>query len=80
MLDTIHAFSRPITIMLDGERQVVTTPVEARNILLMEWPGERGDKHKIACSLCLDAMEGADSEPAWLAFMEAAIEAGIFVE
>ncbi len=80
MLDTIHAFSRPITIMLDGERQVVTTPVEARNILLMEWPGERGDKHKIASSLCLDAMEGADSEPAWLAFMEAAIEAGIFVE
>ena len=80
MLDTIHAFSRPITIMLDGERQVVTTPVEARNILQMEWPGERGDKHKIASSLCLDAMEGADSEPAWLAFMEAAIEAGIFVE
>ncbi|MFD2647447.1 DUF982 domain-containing protein [Devosia albogilva] len=80
MLDSIHAFSRPITIRLNGETQTITTPVEARNILLMEWPGERGDKHKIASSLCLDAMEGADPEPAWLAFMEAAIEAEIFVE
>ena len=80
MLDTIHAFERPLTIKLNGENEIVTTPAQARNILLLQWPAERGDKHKIASSLCLEAMHGADAEPAWLAFMEAAIEAGIFVE
>ncbi len=80
MLDTIHSWDRPITIRLGGDAVVVATPAQARNLLLMDWPGERGDKHKIASDLCLAAMEGASPEPAWLAFMEAAIEAGIFVE
>ena len=80
MLDTIHAWDRPITLTLNGEPVVVTTPAQARNILLMDWPAERGDKHKIASETCLAAMEGAAPEPAWLAFMEAAIEAGIYVE
>lgn len=80
MLDTIHAWERPITIKLNGEAVVVSTPAQARNILLMEWPVERDDKHKIASDTCLSAMEGAAPEPAWMAFMEAAIEAGIFVE
>ena len=80
MLDTLHAWDRPITITLGGEDIVITTPAQARNVLLMDWPAERGDKHKIASDLCLTAMEGASPEPAWLAFMEAAIEAEIFVE
>lgn len=80
MLDTIHAWDRPITVTLNGEQTVIGTPAQARNVLLMDWPAERGDKHKIASDLCLAAMEGASPQPAWLAFMEAAIEAGIFVE
>jgi hypothetical protein len=80
MLDAIHTWERPITLTLNGETVVVQTPTQARNILLMDWPAERSDKHKIASELCLAAMEGADPEPSWLAFMEASIEAGIFVE
>ncbi len=80
MLDTIHSWDRPITIRIGDKDIAVETPMEARHILLIDWPGERTDKHKIASQLCLDAMEGANGGPAWLAFMEAALEAGIFVE
>jgi len=80
MLDTIHTWARPITISLNDADLIVIGPAQARNILLLDWPAERGDKHKIASDVCLAAMEGADPEPAWLAFMEATIEAGIFVE
>ena len=80
MLDTIHTWDRPITITLNEEALVVVAPAQARNILLLDWPAERGDKHKIASDLCLAAMQGANPEPAYLAFMEATIEAGIFVE
>jgi hypothetical protein len=80
MLDAVHTWERPITIKLGGENVVVTTPAQARNILLIEWPAERTALHKIASDHCLEAMEGADGEPAWMAFMEAAIEAGVFVE
>lgn len=80
MLDTIHTWDRPLIITLNGEALVVVAPAQARNILLLDWPGERGDKHKIASELCLAAMEGANPEPAYLAFMDATIEAGMFVE
>ena len=80
MLDTIHTWDRPMTIRLNDEALVVVAPAQARNILLLDWPAERGDKHKIASDLCLAAMEGANPEPAYLAFMDATIEAGIFVE
>ncbi|KKB77154.1 hypothetical protein VW35_15660 [Devosia soli] len=80
MLDTLHTWERPLTITLNGEPLVVVAPAQARNILLLDWPAERGDKHKIASDLCLAAMEGANPEPAYLAFMDATIEAGIFVE
>jgi hypothetical protein len=80
MLDAVHTWERTITINLGGDDLVVSTPAQARNVLLMEWPAERTDLHKIASDHCLEAMEGADPEPAWLAFMEAAIEAGVFVE
>ncbi|GEM_PF-3106887 len=80
MLDTIHAWEQPITVRIGEEQLVVRTPVQARNILLMDWTAERTDKHKIASDLCKAAMEGASPEPAWLAFMEATLEAGVFVE
>ena len=80
MLDTIHTWSRPVVVRIGEENLSVLAPAQARNLLLMEWPGERTDKHKIASDMCLAAMEGADPEPAWLAFLEAAIEAEIFVE
>lgn len=80
MFATANKWKRPITITLAGRRVKVTGPVQARHILLVDWPGERTNTHKIASDTCLAAMEGADPEPAWMAFMEAAIEAGIFVE
>lgn len=79
MLDTTNRWKRPVTIRLAGRRIDVGGPVQARHILLVDWPAERTDKHKIASDICLAAMEGADAEPAWVAFMEAAIEAKIFV-
>ncbi len=80
MLDAVHTWERPITLKLGSEEVVVETPAQARNLLLLEWPAERTDLHKIASDHCLEAMEGADPGPAWLAFMEVAIEAGVFVE
>ena len=80
MIDAVHTWERPITIKLGQKEVVVETPAQARNILLMEWPSEHTALHKIAKDHCLEAMEGADPEPAWMAFMEAAIEAGVFVE
>lgn len=66
--------------MLNGIPHEVTGPAQARHILLVDWPAERTDLHKIASDVCLAAMEGANPEPSWLAFLEAAIEAGIFLE
>lgn len=80
MLDTPHLWDRPLTIALDGQTRIVSGPAEARRILLLEWPADPTDKHKAASDTCLDAMEGAAAEPSWVAFMEVAIEAGIFVE
>jgi hypothetical protein len=80
MIDAVHTWERPITIKLGDKNVVVEAPAQARNILLMEWPGQRTNLHKIASDQCLTAMEGADPEPAWMAFMEVAIEAGVFVE
>ena len=80
MIDDVHSWERPITLNLSGKDVIVHTPAQARNILLMEWPAEHTDLHKIAKDHCLEAMEGATPEPSWLAFMEVAIEAGVFVE
>ena len=80
MLETIHLWRRPLTVRFAGTDSVVTGPAEARRILLLDWPAEPTDKHKIASDVCLSAMEGAPAEPSWVAFMEAAIEARIFVE
>lgn len=80
MLDTVHTWERPITVKIGGEAITVTTPAQARGLLLMDWPAERTALHKIASDHCLEAMEGANPEPAWMAFMEAAIEVGVFVE
>ncbi|SMQ75921.1 Protein of unknown function [Devosia lucknowensis] len=80
MLDAIHTWERPITVRSADELLVIRTPTQARNFLLMDWPGDRTDKHKIASELCLAAMEGASVETAWVAFMDAALEAGLFVE
>lgn len=79
MLD-MHQWDRSVTIRLAGKDHVVLGPAEARRILLLEWPVEPTGKHKIASDVCLAAMEGASPEPSWLAFMEAALEAGIFIE
>ncbi|WMT90123.1 DUF982 domain-containing protein [Pelagibacterium sp. H642] len=80
MLDIIYKWSRPVTIMLNDTTQEVTGPSQARTILLQDWPGERTNLHKIASDTCQAAIEGANPEPSYLAFIEAAIEAGVFVE
>lgn len=79
-MESMHTWERPLTIMLAGNEVVVVGPAQARNILLVEWSLERSEKHKIASDVCLAAMQGAGAEASWLAFMELAIEAGIFVE
>jgi hypothetical protein len=80
MLDTVHTWDRPVTIKLEGVDHVVASPVQARHVLLVDWPAERTDKHKAASQACLAAIEGASAEVAWAAFLDAALEAGIFVD
>jgi hypothetical protein len=79
-MESLHTWDRPLTIVLAGDNVIVTGPAQARHILLVEWPLDRTDKHKIASDICLAAMQGAGSQASWLAFMELAIEARIFVE
>lgn len=69
-----------MTIALDEQTRIISGPAEARRILLLEWPAAPTDKHKAASDTCLAAMEGAAAQPSWVAFMNVAIEAGIFVE
>lgn len=80
MDDAQHLWDRTVTVVLKDEKRVIESPSQARTILLIEWPAERTDKHKIASETCLAAMEGAAPEAAWVAFIDVAIEAGIFVE
>ncbi|KKB08253.1 DUF982 domain-containing protein [Devosia chinhatensis] len=80
MLDAIHTWDNPVIISLGGEQVIVRTPAQARNVLLLDWPAERSDKHKIASGLCKAAMEGDDPGPSYWAFIEATLEAGIFVK
>ena len=80
MFDTVHTWKHPVTIKLGGAIHEVTGPGQARTILLQQWPAERTDLHKIASDACLAATEGANPEPSYLAFLETAIEAGIFLK
>ena len=79
LTENIHSWEQPVQVELNGTTHDVLTPAQARNILLIEWPGEHTGLHKAASQACLAAMEGADPQTAWSAFVEAAAEAGILV-
>jgi hypothetical protein len=80
MLDGAHTWSRPVIIKVNGAERMIEAPAEASRVLYVEWPGDRTAKHKAACEAVKAAMEGADPEVAWVAFIEACIERGLLIE
>jgi hypothetical protein len=79
MLDAVHTWEHPVTIRLGGVDHSIAAPVQASHILFVEWPVDRTDKHKAASQACKAAMEGASPEVARAAFIDATIEAGLFI-
>ncbi|MBA8881097.1 DUF982 domain-containing protein [Phyllobacterium myrsinacearum] len=64
-----------------GKSRNVTSVPEAAEVLLMNWPVHDGAKLKVARQLCLDALDGKTTiTQARAAFIEAAKEAGVFVD
>ncbi|WP_197030320.1 DUF982 domain-containing protein [Phyllobacterium sp. UNC302MFCol5.2] len=64
-----------------GQLVSVTSAYDAAVFLLQEWPNETGHKHRLAREIMLKCLEGGCSAAvARVAFVEAAKEAGIFME
>lgn len=80
MLDDIHIWKTPVIIDLAGERHAIQSLAQASRVLHLGWPVERTAKHEFAVEACKAAMKGANPEVAYMAFVDATIEAGVFVE
>lgn len=80
----IGAWNEPVIVLLGmaGNLSVtVTNAARAAQILLNDWPTDRGPMHLRAQTQCLHCLLGeCDPEEAREAFIEAASEAGILAE
>ncbi len=64
-----------------GQLVNVTSAYDAAVFLLSEWPQETGPKHRLAREIMLKCLEGGCAAAvARVAFVEAAREAGIYME
>ena len=76
-------FDTPVRVQFGpGEARVVKTTAEAAELLAsIEWPGDRGPRHRDAEDACLKVLDGHRSTAdARNAFVEVAREAGILLE
>jgi hypothetical protein len=76
-------FDNPVRVRFrPGGVHEVTSTMEAAELLAnIDWPGERGPRHRDATDACLKVLDGHRSTAdARNAFVEAAHEAGILVE
>lgn len=71
-------FSEPVDVMLGNGRVAVETTQQAADLLMQDWPAERGERHRDALDTCLKVLEGHRSTAdARAALTAAAEEAGI---
>lgn len=82
MLDEVHLWAMPVKVRIaaDGSETAIDHAARARHALLIEWPAAHTALHKAACDACLAAMQGNSADTARMAFIEAAIEADVFIE
>lgn len=76
-------FDKPVRVAIGGPGKIrnVTSTREAAECLLHRWPTKGGPKHRLAREACIDVLAGdKDSDLARAAFIEAAKEAGIWIE
>jgi len=75
-------FDTPVTLQFGGEKVAVASVDEAvEQLANIDWPGERGPRHRDAYETCLKALDGhRTAANARAEFIEAAREAGILVE
>ena len=75
-------FSIPVAVPLGvaGQRMVFSA-WEALECLKIQWPSNHGPKYRKALQSCMDALDGWKStHKARRAFIDAAREAGVFLE
>ncbi len=75
-------FDAPVELQFGGEKVVIASVEEAvEQLAHVEWPGERGPRHRDAYETCLKALDGhRTTANARAELIEAAREAGILVE
>lgn len=72
----VQVFGRP-----PGQLVSVTSAYDAARFLLEQWPDQAGPKHLMAREILLKCLEGnCSAAVARVAFIEAAREAGIYME
>lgn len=72
-----------VTVQSGGQGRVKTLGSigEAIEFLTHDWPVDKGRKFNTAMRVCVDALDGKQSgEAASLAFIEAADDAGIYIQ
>lgn len=78
----VKLWDEPVEIELRriGHYRVVTSTREAAECLMTRWPEPGGPAHAAARRACLEVLEGnAHPEVARQAFIDAAVEVGIYV-
>ena len=80
--DDPKPFSEPVGVRFGGETLNVDSTAQAHDLLMhVDWPGERGPRHRDASATCLKVFDGHRStEEARREFIAAAREAGILIE
>lgn len=75
-------FDAPVELKFGGEKVVIASVEEAvERLAHVDWPGERGPRHRDAYETCLKALDGhRTTANARAEFVEAAREAGILAD
>lgn len=75
-------FDAPVELRFGGETVAIASVEEAvERLAHVDWPGERGPRHRDAYETCLKALDGhRTTANARAELIEAAREAGILVE
>jgi len=72
-------FDTPVEVDFGGDKVAITSVEDAvKRLAHVDWPGERGPRHRDAYDTCLKALDGhRTAANARAEFVEAAREAGI---
>ena len=78
----LKSFDAPVELQFGGEKVAIASVEEAvERLAHVDWPGQRGPRHRDAYETCLKALDGhRTAANARAELIEAAREAGILAE